>query len=251
MVTLITNKWVLDNIDTVIFDKDGTFIDLHYFWGKMTELRVLEIIKRYNLESSFYYQICKDLGYDSRSGKMFENGITALYSRVEIVRILSKKLEKYGIKISCDDIADIFDDVSEIFYLNMHNYTKPIYSAINFIKKLYNKGVNLGIVTSDSLVSTKKTLRYYDWEYLFSIIVGRESTNDTKESGIPTLLAIKELGVDVDRALMIGDAPTDYISAKNAGINNIILTATGQICYENLQSITPFVVSSLEEVEVV
>ena len=46
MINLISKKWTLKNIDTVLFDKDGTFIDLHYFWGKMTEMRALEVIKR-------------------------------------------------------------------------------------------------------------------------------------------------------------------------------------------------------------
>ena len=31
MISLKTNDWRLENIETVLFDKDGTFIDLHYF----------------------------------------------------------------------------------------------------------------------------------------------------------------------------------------------------------------------------
>ena len=52
MINLKTNDWEIKNIDTILFDKDGTFIDLHYFWGKMTELRVQEIIKIYNLDKN-------------------------------------------------------------------------------------------------------------------------------------------------------------------------------------------------------
>ena len=49
MISLKTKKWEINNIETILFDKDGTFIDLHHFWGKMTELRCLEIIKEFNL----------------------------------------------------------------------------------------------------------------------------------------------------------------------------------------------------------
>ena len=45
MIKLNTEKWSIENIKTVLFDKDGTFIDLHFFWGKMTQLRALELIK--------------------------------------------------------------------------------------------------------------------------------------------------------------------------------------------------------------
>lgn len=34
MINLKTDNFEIDNIDTILFDKDGTFIDLHYFWGK-------------------------------------------------------------------------------------------------------------------------------------------------------------------------------------------------------------------------
>ena len=47
MINLRTKDWIVENIDTVIFDKDGTFVDLHYFWGKMTEMRALKIINDY------------------------------------------------------------------------------------------------------------------------------------------------------------------------------------------------------------
>ena len=54
MISLKTNKWQINNIDTVLFDKDGTFIDLHYFWGKMTEMRVSEIIKTFVMPNSSF-----------------------------------------------------------------------------------------------------------------------------------------------------------------------------------------------------
>jgi len=40
MINLKTKNWQIENIDTIIFDKDGTLIDLHFFWGKRTQLRV-------------------------------------------------------------------------------------------------------------------------------------------------------------------------------------------------------------------
>ena len=52
MITLKTDYWEIKDIDTILFDKDGTFIDLHYFWGKMTELRAEEIIKKFRLDET-------------------------------------------------------------------------------------------------------------------------------------------------------------------------------------------------------
>ena len=46
MISLKTDLWEIKIVEAILFDKDGTFIDLHYFWGKMTELRAEEIIKK-------------------------------------------------------------------------------------------------------------------------------------------------------------------------------------------------------------
>ena len=251
MISLKTKNWQIDDIKTVLLDKDGTFIDLHYFWGKMTELRVKEIIKRFNLEAGNFRKLCLHLGYDVNSGKMLSNGITALYSRSKIIEIFRGNLGEFDVFTTDDELAKIFDFVSEIFYQDMVKYTKPIESAVEFIKVLSQKGVKLGVVTSDSVVSTELTLKNFGWEDLFEVVVGRETSNETKESGALTKIALEKLGANPQATIMIGDAPMDYISAKNAGIENTILVATGQIRAEELQQTSSFVVGSLSEIEIV
>lgn len=251
MIKLKSKKWTLDNIETVLFDKDGTFIDLHYFWGKMTEMRAREVIKRYNLSDSCFSQLCLFLGYDINSGQMLSDGITALYSRVKIIEIFKENLKEIGVKATIQELTEIFDFVSEEFYKEIEKYTKPIEEAIEFIKKLHSKGVKLGIVTSDSVESTNLTLKNFGWKYLFDVVIGRESSSETKESGIPTLIALKKLNANPETTIMIGDAPMDYLSAKNAGINHTILVATGQIKANDLAKTSNYVLDSLRELEII
>lgn len=250
MISLKTQNWQIDNIETVLFDKDGTFIDLHYFWGKMTELRVQEIIKRYKLETNNFERLCFCLGYDMKSGKMLPDGITALYSRSKIIEIFRKNLEDFGVFTTEEKLAEIFDEVSEIFYQDMVKYTKPIPEAIKFINLLKTAGVKLGIVTSDSVISTELTLKSFGWEDLFDIYVGRESSNQTKESGALTKIALEKLNANPKTTIMIGDAPMDYNSAKNAGVDRTILVATGQVAVDELKIVSEYVVKNLSCVEI-
>ena len=251
MINLKTKNWEIKNIDTVLFDKDGTFIDLHYFWGKMTELRAREIIKYFLLDENLFEKLCSFLGYSVHEKIMKSDGITALYSRVEIIKILKNNLQEMGIKSTEEELTKIFDSVSNVFYLNINEYTKPIKSAIDFIRKLYLSDVKLGVVTSDSIVSTKLTLKNFDWEYLFGAVVGREDSISTKESGALTKLALKKLNANSKNTIMVGDAPMDYISAKNAGIDKTILVSTGQLSIKELAKISNLVVASLDEIEIV
>ena len=180
---------------------------------------------------------------------MDSNGIKALYSRVKIIEIFRGKLEEWGIKTSEEKIAEIFDRVSLEFYKNIDEYTKPINEAIEFIKELRKLGVKIGIVTSDSVESTKLTLKNFKWDDLFDVVIGRESSTETKESGIPTKMALEKLGLTADKAIMVGDAPMDYISAKNAGIENTILVTTGQVAATELRKYSSFVVETLRDVK--
>ena len=250
MINLITKDWTISNIETALFDKDGTFIDLHYFWGKMTEMRASEVIKRFNLNNDCFSRICSFLGYNTTSCKMLADGITALYSRVKIIEIFKSNLLELGVKTTDSDIADIFDFVSSEFYKDMVKYTKPIDDAIDFIKELRKCGIKTGIVTSDSVESTNLTIKNFGWEDLFDIVIGRESSKETKESGIPTKMALKQIDANPKTTIMIGDAPMDYISAKNAGIEKTILVASGQIEKEELKKTSPYTLQSLNEVKI-
>lgn len=250
MINLRTKTWEIKNIKTVFFDKDGTFIDLHYFWGKMTELRAKEVIKRFNLNKEIFCDICNFLGYCPKKQRMYSDGITALYSRSKIIELFINYLTSYEIYTTVEKIEEIFDYVSEVFYQNMCKYTKPIAPAINLIKKLHENNIKLAVITADSKVSCDATLRHFCWDNFFDIVIARESTKETKESGAGALLALEKLNADLKTTIMIGDTPTDFECAKNAGIEKTILVATGQIPKEELSKTSPYVVNSLDEIEI-
>lgn len=250
MISLNTNNWIINNIETILFDKDGTFIDLHYFWGKMTELRAENIINHFDMNKDMFSKLCLFLGYDVATGKMLSDGITALYSRPKIIDIFCQNLQDCGITTNHKEIEEIFDKVNKIFYADMQKYTKPIDNAIDFIKKVHSLGIKCGIVTSDSKESTMMTLEHFDWLDLFEVVIGRESTPEHKESGVPAKMALEMLKANPKTTIMVGDAPMDYLAGKNAGIEKTILVATGQIETKDLLETSPYVVKNLAEIEI-
>ena len=251
MISLKTDSWEIKNIEAILFDKDGTFIDLHYFWGKMTEMRTEEIIKKYRLNNSIKNELCLKLGYNIQTGKMIPNGITAMYSRQKIIAIFKNDLRDYNVYITELELEELFDKVSTNFYQDMEKYTKPIPEAIEFIKKIKELNIKTGIVTSDSIDSTKKTLTQFGWENLFDVVLGRESTKETKESGEIAKLALKAINISPCSTVMIGDTPMDYICAKNAGIERTILVSSGQIPEEKLKETSNFTINSLKEIQII
>ena len=216
----------------------------------MTQLRCEEIIRKFDLNSKVQNELCLCLGYDINTKKMLKDGITALYSRSKIIEIFKGELVNFGVNISEQNLADIFDKVSEIFYKDMFKYTKPINEAIEFIKKLKECNIKTAIVTSDSVESTRLTLEHFKWNDLFDTYVGRESSKQTKESGALTYIALNNLNSKPEATVMIGDAPMDFLSAKNAGVEKTILVPTGQIVLEDLKTISNFTVESLDKIKI-
>lgn len=249
MINLQSQNWQIENIETVLFDKDGTFVDLDYFWGKVTELRVKEVIKKYKLTEERFEKLCLFLGYNCLTQKMLSDGITALYSRQKIIEIFTKNLEELNIFVEQKEIEEIFNKVTEKFNKECYKYTKPINSAIEFIKKLRKKGIKLGVVTSDSLYTTELTLKHFGWDKYFDVVIGRESTTQPKESGEGIKLALKKIKANPQTTIMIGDAPMDYIAATNAGLKATILVSTGQININELRKTSNYVVKTLKEIE--
>ena len=126
MVRLESKDWTIDNVDAVIFDKDGTLVDLHYFWGKMTEMRANAVIDKFQLPESCNEKICFYLGYNINTKKMLSDGITALYSRAKIIEIFCERLKELDILTSTMEIEEIFDSVSEKFYNEIEKYIYKI-----------------------------------------------------------------------------------------------------------------------------
>lgn len=248
MIKIVSKDWEINNIETILFDKDGTFVDLHLQWGKITELRANEIINFFNLKHSLFKDLCLFLGYDVVTKRMLSNGITAIYSRSVIIEKLILKLQELGIKTTKVEIETIFDIISNHVNENIYNFLYPIESAINFIKKVRNYGIKTGIVTADSVKTTQLTIDYFQWNTLFDVIIGRESSNFTKETGIPCQIALKKLNAINQSTLIIGDTFIDYLSAKKAEIDNVILVATGQTSIEELKSLTSYSIKTLDDI---
>ncbi len=250
MINLTTKKWKIKDIDTIIFDKDGTLIDLHHFWGKMTEMRANEIIEKFCLKKDCHKKFCDFLGFNIETKKMYNDGITALFSRAKIIELFCEELKKYDVETNSDELENIFNKVSDNFNKNFEKQVKPINEAIELAKKLKENNIKLAIVTADSIISTNRSLDYLGIKNLFDVIVARESHTERKETGKPTQFALDILNSKPENTIMIGDTPIDQQSAQKAGIEKTILVATGQLSKEELKNYSPFCINSLSEIEI-
>ncbi len=251
MPDFILNDKIISNIDTVLLDKDSTFIEADEYWGKIAELRVKQIIERYNLDSSIFYDLCREMGYDAKNKKLVINGAIGVLSRNGVIETVLASLNKRNITADFYDISKIFDFVHDSFTDDIKSYTNLIPGALNFIKKMYKYNIKIAVVTSDTHKNTEEILKHLGISAYFDLIIGKDDCINEKKSGEPAKLALKLLNSKAENTISIGDAQMDYLMAKNAGLKSSILVATGLVPKSELLNLTDYTVNNLSEIEIV
>lgn len=131
-----------------------------------------------------------------------------------------------GIGLPLEEIFSEYPDLQEELlkeYLRFnHSVTKQhvgIYLGIvPMLEGLREKGIPLGIVTAKREESLLPTLRQFEAEPYFEVIVSKGDTDKHKPDPEPLLLGMKKLGLShPEQILYVGDSIYDLQAAHNGG----------------------------------
>lgn len=254
MVSISNYNCIFENIDTVFFDKDGTFIDSHLYWGQIIKRRSRCLLDFYSINENKSDDICLSMGYDTISGKLIPEGPIALLPRCDVTIAVQNKLSSYGIDALKCDIEKIFDEVHEEFRSSIQKETathvKILDGAEELFLSLKERNVKLGVITSDSRKNTEKILEYLNITQYFDLVMGKDDCDEPKRTGKPALVALKKLHSNPHNSISVGDAKMDFDMAFNADLEGAILVSTGQTPFSTLLNYTPFAVKSLREFKI-
>ena len=87
------------------------------------------------------------------------------------------------------------------------------------------KGILMGIATSNSEEVAKKILEVKGIKHYFETVVGRRSSMRMKPNPDPVIICLQEMNVPLENSIMIGDSIKDVRAAKAAGIYVIAVPA--------------------------
>lgn len=100
-----------------------------------------------------------------------------------------------------------------------------IYSGIKeLLAQLKAEGYKRGLCTGKDRYRTLEILEKLALDGYFETIVCSDDVENPKPHPDSLLLAINNLGMGPDGAVMVGDAKNDIICAKNAGVRSIAVT---------------------------
>lgn len=183
---------MLNNINAVIFDLDGTLIDSMWIWRDID----VEYMKRYNLRMPEGFE--EDL-----EGKSFTE--TAQFF-LDVFPELPRTI---------DEVKKDWTDMAYESYTKKVSLKKGAYNFLQFLKR---KGIKCGIATSNGRELVNATLDTLGITDFFGSIRTACEVAAGKPAPDVYLEVAKDLQMNPENCLVFEDIPNGILAGKNAGM---------------------------------
>ncbi len=183
---------MIEEIDAVIFDMDGTLIDSMWIWPSIDEV----YLKKYNLvEPENFHEDIEGMSY------------------TEVSRYFLKAFPT----LTCtqQEIMDEWTGMARERYMTKAPFKEGVRE---FILEMRRQGKKIGIATSNGRTLTEDTLGALHAAELFDVIRTACEVGKGKPAPDVYLSVAKEMGVEPGRCLVFEDVPMGILAGKNAGM---------------------------------
>jgi pyrophosphatase PpaX len=174
------------NINTILFDLDGTLIDTN-------EL----IISTYLHTLEKYYP-----------GK---------YKREDVLPFLGPTLHEVFENMNPERVEEMILEYRTYNLANHDLLVKEFVGVMETIETLKKKGYKLAIVTTKREDVAFKGLRLMKLDHFFDVMIAYDHVKKVKPDPEPIFLALEKLDSVPEETLMVGDNFHDVLAGKNAG----------------------------------
>ena len=186
---------------SIVFDLDGTLADTSR-----------DMLKAANL-------CFEEMGYSGVLSEEIHRGTALHGGRAMLTKGLTLLNEP--------DLANV---VSEYYPKFLKNYRDNLYEktvfydgAINCVKKMSEKGWNVGICTNKPEELAKSLLSKMSAQNYFKALVGADTLSVRKPDPAPFFETLRLLNGKPNRSCLVGDSITDYKTAKAADVPIILV----------------------------
>jgi len=210
---------ILDGIDVVVFDKDGTLISFEAMWsGWARDLGTrLEIATRRPVAGDIFTTI----GYDPVAERVQPGGPLAIATMAGIEELVAAVLRRW-----CPSVSAARRILAEAWFEpDPVTLAVPLADLPALFGALRAAGRRVAVATTDDRRPTEATLARLDLDGFIDDVVCGDDHGPTKPDPA-TLTAIGDrLGVAIERIAMVGDTPADVRMARTAGARSVGVTS--------------------------
>jgi len=250
MVNIKVNNQMIEGIDLVIFDKDGTLMDLYHYWSQMVGLRAKFICQELGLDMTHHNNLLYGMGVDSKVGKLRPEGPVGLKKREIVLQAAVDYLVSIGYPETYNLCFEAFKEVDVLSSENLRQFIRPIDGANDIINKLSKNGCKIAIATTDVTERAKLAMEFLGIADKIDFIAGADMVSNSKPDPEMVYVILNTLNIDKSNAVIVGDAITDVQLGINANLKASIGVLTGLSSYEQLKIITPYVINEISDMKI-
>ena len=232
---------LLDDIDLLVFDKDGTLIEFHLMWGRWVDdlASRLEAAAGQPLRERLYPL----LGVDAQTGLVHAHGLLAATPMSRIREVVEAEVAAAGAMpdAAAAAVAEAWHPPDPVALAH------PVTDLPALLERLRRRVSTFAVATSDDRDPTERTLAALGIRAEFAGIVCADDGIRTKPSPDPVLHLCRTLGIDPSRTAVVGDSPADLLMAQGAGAARAIGVLTGVGDRHSLAPYADAVIDSIAE----
>ena len=187
----------------VVFDKDGTLIDVHDTWGPVFATILPEIAEERTAE------VAGALGVVLPEATLRPDSVVIAGSNADIVAVMAPLLDR-----SEAELLPVLE--ARIDELAVRHAT-PLPATTAVLEKLADDGIWTGLATNDGIAATERQLEALGWRSYFASVLGYDSGFGAKPGPGMLLESARRAGVAVEHLVFVGDSETDRRTAVAAG----------------------------------
>ncbi len=225
------------SIRGILFDKDGTLIEVNDTWVPIYRQIVQE---QFGVDIDGAETLMEQVGFDRTTGRFKANSILAAGTTRDLVANWWPDLDDQGQR---EKVRMLDHDYAHLVKSSL----KPLLDLEPVFMELKAMGMVLGVGTNDSHVSARNHMAHIGVVEHFADIIAADTVDVPKPSGNMIRRFAEVTGLAVHEIAMVGDNSHDMEEARNGGAGLAIAVLTGNAEAHHIEHLADHTIPSVAD----
>lgn len=234
----------------IVFDKDGTLIDLGRLWAGKAVAGIERLVRAVGGDAALRTDLYRTLGYDPAAGRFAEQGPLVTAAMHELYVAAATVLHQHGV-----GWLEAMEAANEHLAQGMAGafgpeLLQPLADLPALFGALRARGVQLAVLTSDDGGPAQRTLVLLGIAECVGFVAGADGPYRSKPAPDALLAACDYFEIAPEKTVMVGDSTTDLVMAERANVGLRVGVLSGAMGRDLLEPLAHTVIASIADIRV-